>query len=360
LHFIPTLLGGGAERQILLLASGLAQAGVSVHIAFLHDGPNLDLARACGAELHRLKVQGNYDVRAILRLVELCHVVRPDLIQTWLLHADVVGGLAARLCGLPWILTERSSAEAYSSGIKNSIRRRLGRYANAIVANSDGGLNYWRDAGFRGRGYVVRNIVVEEGTDQPTRDRDESSPCDRNSILIVGRLAAEKNSFGVLDALERVFARKPDARAEFFGSGPLESEILNRVHRSPLLVGRVRLHGYVNNLVPWFRCSGALLSLSRFEGTPNAVLEAMSHGCPVVISDIAAHREIADTDCGWLVPLDTPDVTATSVCEVLENATEVDRRSSRAKERIAGLSATSIASAWFNIYASVIRNGKVP
>ena len=66
LHCIPSLLGGGAERQLCYLAAGLARRGHEVHVAFQQDGPNFPLLQESGATLHRVPARRSFDPRAAL------------------------------------------------------------------------------------------------------------------------------------------------------------------------------------------------------------------------------------------------------------------------------------------------------
>ena len=144
LHCIPTLEIGGAQRQLSYLAPALAEMGHTIHVVFLHGGPNLARLESGGVVLHPLRSQGNHDPEIFLQLVGLFRRIRPDIIQTWILQMDVLAGIAAMVTGTPWILREPCSAEAYPRTIKNELRKWTGGRANAIVANSKAGESYWR------------------------------------------------------------------------------------------------------------------------------------------------------------------------------------------------------------------------
>jgi glycosyltransferase involved in cell wall biosynthesis len=354
LHVIPSFAGGGAERQLTLLCGALADAGVEVHIAHMHDGPNLAAALACGARLHRIETSGNHDPRALTRLLHIIRHVRPSLVQTWLLHADVFGGLAAKLSRVPWVLSERSSEAMYASGAKFALRRRLGRTATAVAANSEGGLAYWRQVGFRGHGRVIGNIVTppsEAGSIAP--EFAHSFGTEQPLILTVGRLSAEKNLGCLLGALERVFARHPNTVAAFLGEGPERGALERQIAASSELRGRVRLPGHVAHVPGWLRAAAMLVSLSSYEGMPNAVVEAMTHGCPVVVSDIPAHREIVDADCGVLVQ---PEVNTVSeaILAVLADPESADRRAERARQKMTRWSPEAVAAAYLELYRHLV------
>ena len=109
LHLIPTLHGGGAERQLVYLAAGLRALGCDVHVGLQQGGTNLARLEAAQATVHQLNTRGNYDPRILPAIVRLIRRVRPDVVQTWLMQMDVAGGAAALLTGTPWIVSERSS-----------------------------------------------------------------------------------------------------------------------------------------------------------------------------------------------------------------------------------------------------------
>src|SRR5687768_14057109 len=113
LHLIPSLGGGGAERQIAYLARGLSERGGDVHVGILRGGANLERLESTGATVHWIRSSGNYDPFLLPRTVSLIRRVRPDVVQTWLTQMDVVGGLAALIVGKRWIVSERSSGEHY-------------------------------------------------------------------------------------------------------------------------------------------------------------------------------------------------------------------------------------------------------
>src|SRR5213075_2062115 len=94
LHCIPTLEGGGAERQLALLGPKHVAAGHEIHVALLRGGPHLDaISRGC-VTVHQLPRRSPHDPRTALSIASLIGDVQPDIVQTWLLMMDVWGGFA--------------------------------------------------------------------------------------------------------------------------------------------------------------------------------------------------------------------------------------------------------------------------
>ncbi len=351
LQVIPSFAGGGAERQLVLLSGALVAAGARVHVAHLHGGPNLAAAQACGATLHEIAVGSHYDPSVVRKLKALIRTTGADLVQTWLLHADITGGLAARSAGVPWLLSERQSA-GHASNAKFFLRRRFGRRADCIVANSEGGADYWRQTGYRGPLHVVRNIVPEA-----LRPDVEMPPVERDSMLIiaVGRLSEEKNYPTLLRILDRVLTRVPQARVDLLGEGHLRAILQQQIDATPALAGRVQLVGHVDDVHRRLTKAAAFVSMSLFEGTPNAVLDAMRAGCPLVLSDIPAHRELVDDRGARFASLANTAACAEALIGCLLDPADSRDRADKARAglRLQDWAPARIASAYLDIYGAI-------
>src|SRR5688572_5547269 len=151
---------GGAERQMTYLAAGLVRRGVDVHVVTAFPAENDAAIAATGATVHRLPVRGKYDPRAIWSVRSVLRRIVPDLVHTWLTQMDIVAGTAAGSLRLPWILSERSAAANYPRGVVNTIRVVAGRSADAVIANSQGGADYWSEvAGRHDEIRIIGNAV---------------------------------------------------------------------------------------------------------------------------------------------------------------------------------------------------------
>jgi glycosyltransferase involved in cell wall biosynthesis len=312
LYTIPTLGHGGAERQLSYLAAELAARGHEVHVASSRGGANLGRMKSAGVEWHCLGGACHRDPVIFYRLLRLMRKLRPDIVQTILTPMDIMGGAAALMTRTRWVLRESSSAPLYASGWRHRLRLWLARKADAVASNSAGGDAYWREAVGAPPRHVIPNAIPFE---EIAAGADDAGPTgfgpDVKVVLYAGRMDEGKNVESVIAALARIAGEVPFV-AVMCGDGPSRPH-LERLARELGLAHRIVFKGYVDNLWGLMRRADAFVSLSRFEGCPNVVLEAMACGCPVVVSDIPAHRELLD---GRSARFAEPDDTAKAAAEL--------------------------------------------
>lgn len=356
LHLIPNLTGGGAERQLALLAPELCRLGVELHVAFCERGvnskANLEFLSGSDVKLHIIPSASNYDPWVILRLLKLIRLVRPDLIQTWLLQMDVLGGLAARIAGVPFMLSERSSELAYPATWKYWMRTQVGRFAITIVANSRDGAKYWKP-------WATRTEVIRNGLALDLIRNSEKAdpgvlglPANARLILCAGRLSPEKNLDTLVEALDKVLTKHLDCIAILFGEGELRQKVQARVELVQAR-GRIHLHGYTNKLWSWMRHASAFVSISHFEGSPNTVLEAMAIGCPLVVSSIPQHREILDDSTALFCDPNSVADVSVSISKALNDSSAAAARAEVAQKRSDEWSIENSARQYLQLYEAL-------
>ena len=357
LHLIPTLGQGGAERQLSLLGPGLALAGQAIAVAFHTGGPNLSALESAGVPLYQLPSRSNHDPRLLTDIASVVRRFRADIVQTWLLQMDVLGGTVAHWQGLSHVLSERSSAAMYApGGWKLRARATLGRRADAIVANSEGGLAYWRGLGARGAMHVVRNALTPSSADAPADDFGLSA---KPLLIAAGRLSHEKNVPALVESLTIALRQLPDHHAIIFGDGP-ERMGTEALIAATGLSDRLHLGGYTNALPWWLARADAFLSASFMEGHPNVVIEAAAAGCPLVLSDIPAHREFAVGNSALFAPTRDAAALARALIGTVVNRDASRSRVGEARSLTAALSVESAARRHIDLYRTLSKTGHRP
>lgn len=360
LHCIPSLLGGGAERQLCYLAAGLARRGHDVHVAFQHDGPNFPLLQESGATLHRVPARRSFDPRAALAIAELLRGERIQLLQTWLRRMDVWGGVASRLTGVPWLFSERSqSITLHEHTASARALRALVPLARGVVANSETAADIWRrGGGGRLPVHVVPNAIPVDRIEgvAPADRRELGLPEDAPLVLYAGRFTPGKNVPLLGEALVSVLRARPDAYALMLGEGP-ELVGFRAWVRAQGLARRVVLPGYRDDLFRWMKTATVFVSPSRSEGRPNVVMEAMACGCPMVLSDIAPHREfVTDAEAVWCRTDDLASLRD-GIARSLDDPEAARARASRALTSIRRFSIDAMVDSYDAVYREVLARG---
>lgn len=157
----------------------------------------------------------------------------------------------------------------------------------------------------RARWRVVQNGADLDRVDRAVAARQATRNGTGFTVLSVGRLEQVKDPIAALDAFSRSVGEDAGSRAVFVGAGELSATVSERAQELGLQ-DRVVLTGLIPRDEVFVLCADAdvFVSTSHGEGLPVAVLEAMAAGCPVILSDIPPHRELAEgTD---LIPFVRP------------------------------------------------------
>ena len=350
LHLIPSMGSGGAERQLSVLATALSEKGLDCHIGYCSDGPNLERLSAGMVSIHQFSLKNNHDPRLLLHIIRLIRAVKPDLIQTWLLQMDVMGGLAAVLTGVPFILSERSSASCYPNNWKFFLRKKMADKASSIIANSQGGIDYWRSLKTETPLFLIRNCVQ---TDGQLADLQEQLPGEPRLIVVAGRLSPEKNVILLLDALIVILKKSYNTRVKIFGEGPLKEQLQVRINQQQM-ADKISLEGYTQNLPAWLSRAELCVSISDYEGNPNVVLEAAAAECPLVLSDIQAHREIFDDSQVNFVDHKSLEKIISGIQTALEHRESSHSKAVRARDVLTDYSIDKILQQYLDVYHKAV------
>jgi glycosyltransferase involved in cell wall biosynthesis len=319
-HVIPSLQVGGAEN-VLARVVNAASPGVAHRIVTLHPPAARSLAVA--APVHCLGAASRHAALArVGRLSRLLRGLRPDVVQTWLYEADVVGGLAARWAGIRHVVwTIRSGGAEVRRGLAA-----LGVLSRAIPSCIVGCARSAIE-GHVARGYDGSKMVyipngfgavqADSGQVRGLRAR-HGIPAD---ALVIGRVARwhpSKDYPTLLAAVWLALCASPREVVLALAGADITrgNEQLLRLLRQHGLSSRTRLMGPVSEMGTLYAAMDLLVSSSAWEAFPNTVAEAMSHGVPVVGTDAGDTREILSDDA-LVAPVGDDEALAARISAVL-------------------------------------------
>jgi glycosyltransferase involved in cell wall biosynthesis len=352
--FIHNFGDGGAQRQCIALLNALQHTpAVEVHLILLGPGEHEDSLDVSALQVHRIVVRNFASPIALAFVARTLRRLRPDVLISWLHPADIWSYAATRVVrGVPWVMTERDSA--YPDELVYNLRKRLGRKADAIIANSQQGKEMWESLAPSASVVQIPNIVLEyPSLTERGAERITSVQC-----LSVGRLEPQKNVRAMAMAFAGFATEQPQARLVVVGKGSEEGEIL-RIMRFEGLEDRVEFLGFRKDVPELMSCARVLLSLSRHEGMPNVVMEAVAAGIPAVVSDIPQHRALLGDDYPLYVRLDAPvEDAAAVIAQAWEMAPSEGKRTYHHARGVLGtMTPGRVVAAYLTTFTNVIASG---
>jgi len=296
----------GGAYQVLHLLRGLAARGHDNLLA-CPEGCALSAAATPFSAVHSLPMGGDLDLPMIIRLRRLIQAGHPDLVH---LHsrigADVMGGIAARLSGVPVIHTRRVDNPEPRPWV--AVKYRL---YDRVVVISEGIRKVLLAEGLpEAKLRLVRSAVDWAAYARPCARRMFSNrlrlPEEALVIGVIAQLIPRKGHGDLLEALPPLMRRHPRLHALFFGQGPLAEPLREQIARAGL-EQRVRLVGFRDDLTDLLACLDLVVHPARMEGLGVSLLQAASAGVPIVASRVGGIPEaVRDGENGLLVsPGDT-------------------------------------------------------
>jgi glycosyltransferase involved in cell wall biosynthesis len=278
-------------------------------------GPVLESA---GIELHTLDLQRSLpDPRGPARLARVLRAVRPDILQTWLYHADLFGMLGRRFipaCRLVWNIR---CTEAIGASVVRRLLAWCSTLPDAVIVNSLAGARFHERLGYRPRhwehipnGYDTSIFRFDAQARLELR-REFAIAEDAVVIGLPARYHPMKDHANFFAAAGRVAAVRPETVFVLAGSGIVPANpALSRLIATHGLAGRVRLLGERGDMGRLYSAFDiATLSSAFGEGCPNVLGEAMSCGVPCVATDCGDAAEILG-QTGAVVPPRDPAALA--------------------------------------------------
>lgn len=327
-----SLANGGAERQLVLLATRLPEEWSCIVVA-LAEGPYRGVLSHAGCRFVVMERKWRWDVLPFVRLMLLIARLRPDVVHCWSGMSTLASYPACRLLGIPIL---NGSIRMGSRGQK-SLRTWLSlRVADRIVANSRAGLAAWRIPLHKGR-------VVYNGFDfERLRGsaRHVAVPSTTYAVVMAARMAKRKD-FDTFFASARLLHEHSASRDWLFiavGDGSERQGLLSR--NSDLIEEGVAMFPLpsveIIDVILGSRV-GVLMTNSdcHAEGCSNSLLEYMACGLPVVCNDTGGTSEVVvDGVTGILIPSRSEQGLADALFRLRDDEEEARRLGEAGRELV--------------------------
>lgn len=318
----------------------------SIVISIAGAGPVAESLHRAGVPLHMLDMRKYWrSFVDFVRLILLLRRERPELVQTWLYHGDIIGGLAGRMAGVKtvvWNLRVAPDLEELEAGIRVQIRLAalLSRWVpRRIVACAAAVRDAHIDLGY----FASPMVLIPNGFELPVPDEtariwlreDIGVPPD---TVLVGRVARNhphKDHGTFLRAARGVVDVRSDVHFVLCGEGMTNHNmaLMNEIEHLGI-ASNIHLLGPLDDTARFNAALDIACSSSVLEGFPNAIGEAMACGVPVVATNVGGTSELVG-DAGLLVPPSNPQALADVLLDLVDSQDERSRLGALARERIA-------------------------
>ena len=306
----------------------------------------IETANSTGLEVHTIPECFAFDPQVVWALRKLVKILDPDIIQTHHVKSHFLVRMSGVWRNRHWIAFHHGyTKDAKRTLIYNQLDRWSLRVASQIVTvcrpfkvqiSSIGvpqsritvlhnaiSLNWLTDGNVDDIGSAAQDSCIKRGGHESV-------------VLAVGRLSEEKGFNELIFALDQLRRLRPElfVRLLIVGDGPEKARI-ERTVRDYNLQDRVALPGHVRDIRPYYRVADMVVISSLSEGSPNALLEAMAAGVPVVATSVGGIPEIvADKETAILVEPRNPFAMASAMNLLLSNRSLSESLVRKAREVI--------------------------
>lgn len=306
-QIIPTLVQGGAEKQMTLLASHLNPAKFESHvIALTHSGPLESELIKAGVQVHVIGKRWKFDPTSYFRLQRLLRTLCPQVVHTWLFAANSYGRLAASKCKVPVIIAGERCVDPWKAWWNHRVDRWALNHTSCFATNTSAVVDFY------GRYGIPKQLfeVIPNAIELPTQFIDKAElfrrlniPPRKIVVGAIGRLWPQKGYPDLIWASELIRIVLRDVWVIVVGDGPQRERLMElRDHYGA--GDSLKFVGHRSDAKELLTAFDLLWNGSLYEGQSNTILEALAAGIPVIATDIPGNRDLVkDNENGFLYPV---------------------------------------------------------
>jgi glycosyltransferase involved in cell wall biosynthesis len=380
---------GGAQRVVANAVNVLAERGIELHLVMFTeraDGYQIDPRAKChiwsrrkhapgalnfspengDAEIpaakgahrkHRLELLRQLVPSSLAFSFEIIRIaawlrrtiqtIEPDAVLSFLTQTNILTVLATRGLNTHIVISERNDPRRQRHRPRVELLRRVAyRWADVVTANSKGALTALENFVPREKLAFLPNPLLMSSTIDNVRNFGAPT------VVTVGRLVNQKGIDVLLIAWAKIAKAIPNWRLAIVGGGPLADNLKDLAVKLGI-ESSVDWFGQVSDPLPFLRGAEVFVLTSRFEGTPNALLEAMACGLPSVVSDASPGPcELVGTDetaAGLIVPVEDVGATGDAIISLANDETLRRRFGLAAQERARDHEADRAIKVWLRL-----------
>lgn len=358
LFYIGNLRKGGAERVVATLSNKLVEKNEVIIITTTDEKVEYSLDKSI--KLFSLKnFDGNKNplVKNIIylkRLKDYIKEIDPDIILGFLPEPSYRLLILKPFIKSPVIISDRYDPKIEYASLKSrTIMKFLYKRADGFVFQTDEARDYFCKK-IQDKSIVIANPVDDRFL------KTKYVGYKSTEFINVGRLNEQKNQILLIESFKDVIKKYPNYKLLIYGEGSLKNE-LSMYIKDNKLNNNVKLCGNVDDIENILKDKKGFILSSKYEGMPNALMEAMAVGVPCISTDCpcGGPRELIKNNInGLLVKSNDKNELVSAMYKIIENDKMCKKIAMSAKKNMNNYSCDKIVSKWFEFMKEVYKNEK--
>lgn len=342
--FIGTLRNGGAERVVSVLASHMAKLGMPVEVLTYYDrpvsyelDPKVKLTAVETMTGSKNKLNNLLQIRKYLKK-------NAKAVISFLAPFNMMAIGANLGSKTPIIVADRNDpTKVPSNPVVRKCRDFLYRFADGVVVQTKKNQQYFSSAVQKKSQVIYNPIDLKEAAGLALDTKKEKK------IVTAGRLMPQKNQKMMIRAFAELLKKEPEYELVIFGEGP-EREALESLIGQLGIQKQVKLPGNVADVHEQIKDAQMFVLSSDYEGMPNALIEAMCMGLPVISTKVSGATDlIKDHENGILTELNDQAAFTAAMLELIEDQKLRKSLAGRAVRLNEELEVSKIMQQWLNL-----------
>ena len=356
---------GGAERVICTLANSLIRTNEVSIVTLINSSidykinPKIKVI-SVDKNKNKNKLFSKMKKLSLGRFISLKRIIlqeKPDIIISFLpepsIKLMIIKNMDKRINKIPVIVSIRNDPKIeYKNKLIDFIVKKLYKNVSFLILQTKDAMKYFEKSIPKDKMTIISNPINPEFMlDEPflgIRDK---------KIVTVGRLTEQKNHKLLISSFKEIINKYPDYQLEIYGEGRLKNE-LQKFITDLKLDTKVKLMGSTDDVKRILYKSSMFILSSKYEGMPNALMEAMALGVPCISTNCPCggpNALIKNNENGLLIENENKEELVASICKLIENKSLSKKISINACKDSKNYSIDKIVKKWENIINSTIK-----
>ncbi len=319
---------GGGERWVTNSAYGLHKKGHFVVVAGKKDSILLHESIKRGVYTYSIGIKSDLD---LFKAYKLSRFIKKNKIDVVICKARelVVSSIAAKWGNRPLVI-RRSGAFPSKNRIKWIVRTKL--FVDGVITNTKTIKDVYKSYGFDNKNFikVIYNGYTFDDS-VPAYDFKAEYPS-KFIILAIGRVVKLKGYYYLINALSQIKNSHPEVLVYVLGDGKEKRKLVKYAEKKGVS-GMICFAGYTHQVIPYIKGADMFIHTSLSEGMPNAAMEAMAYGKPVVMTRVNGAEELSDNGkYALLIPTKNPEEITESIKKVMFDPDKYNAMGEKAKQ----------------------------